>query len=98
MSQEIIKNSESSGQSSRGAVAVIGDVEKLIKVAQILETVGQAVIPAIIEGAINVEKPAATALSPPNDPVRSLPKGFHFLHSTQAQPNDEESSADSDWK
>lgn len=93
MSQEMTQRSENSGQNSRGAVAAISDVEKLIKVAQILGTVGQTVIPAIVEAAINADKPPAAA---PNDPVRSLPKGIHFIHAVLMPLNDAEISSDSE--
>lgn len=41
-----------------GQRGVVSDIEKLKKIAKILETVGQAVLPAVVDGQINAQKSA----------------------------------------
>lgn len=67
---------EPTTQERAGVVAVLGDIQKFIKVAQILETVGEAVVQNVENNIIPTPVPAAT----PVDSVRSAAKGIHFLH------------------
>lgn len=87
ISEEITRIPESGGPSGRG---VIGDIEKLKKVAEILETVGQAVLPAIIDSQVNAQK----AIQTPSEPPKGIPKGFHLLHNVAiAQQNNDDGLA-----
>lgn len=81
---EIMLQSENAASNGRG---VIGDIEKLKKVAEILETVGQAVIPAIIESTLNSEKSVPAGAEALKRPA----KGLLLVHSAIAHNgNDDE--------
>lgn len=63
------------GQQQR---AVLGDIDKLKKVAEILETIGQAVIPVVIDSQASIQ-PSETAAS------SHFPKGIKFLQDKRHQ-------------
>lgn len=77
------------GPSSR---AVIGDIEKIKKVATLLEAVGEAVIPVISETIVNSEKAVIpAAIVEPGSAGKVLPRGLQLLHSAiSGGPNDAE--------
>lgn len=68
---------------------VIGDIEKLKKIAEILQTVGQAVIPAIIESTVNGDKGSSNG----GDSQKRPGKGLFLVHSAIAHNgNDDEAN------
>lgn len=56
ITDEINKIQSENDNPQTGQRTVVSDIEKLKKIAQILETVGQAVIPAVVDGQINAQK------------------------------------------
>lgn len=69
------------GQQQR---TVLSDIDKLKKIAQILETVGQAVIPAVVDSQTNALKSETGA----TDAGKHIPKTIKFLQNHHPQPND----------
>lgn len=72
---------------TNGQRTVVGDIEKLKKIAQILETVAQTVLPVAVDGqanAVNSENSAKASVS--SEPGKILPKGLKLLqhHNTLA--------------
>lgn len=82
------KDTQNSNATVGGQRAVVGDIEKLKKIAQILETVGQALLPAVVDGQINAQNMETNAVKPTvsSEPVKILPKGLKLLqhHSSQS--------------
>lgn len=72
------------GTIASGQRGVISDIEKLKKIAQILETVGQAILPAVVEGQTSAQKQVqsaggSVANSGSIEPGNILPKGLKLL-------------------
>lgn len=83
--------SVANGTGSGGQRTVISDIEKLKKIAQILETVGQAVLPAVVDGPLSEANSIKSNVQ--SEPAKILPKilQHHSLVSnlneaTQVQP------------
>lgn len=77
---------------------VISDIEKLKKIAQILETVGQAVLPSVVDGQVNAQNAETNSVkaSASSEPVKILPKGLKLLqhhNSLASNLNDQPPSA-----
>lgn len=65
---------------SNGQRTVVGDIEKLKKIAQILETVAKTVLPVAVDGqanAANSENSAKASVS--SEPGKIMPKGLKLL-------------------
>lgn len=59
---------------------VISDIEKLRKIAEIIATVGEAVIPAVVNEQNNAKSSQASA----NEPTKSFPKNLHLINHHEA--------------
>lgn len=77
--------------------AIISDIEKLKKIAEILETVGQVVLPTVVNSQANTQKSAvSTSISSTGtgESVKILPKGLKLLqHHASIATNVDEASA-----
>lgn len=85
---EDLANMQNTNSTTGSQRAVIGDIEKVKKIAQILETVGQALLPAVLDGQLNAQNSETNSpkASGPSETVKSLPKGLKLLqhHNTLA--------------
>lgn len=66
---------------------VLSDIDKLKKIAQILETVGQAVIPAVVDSQTNAQK-SETASTDAGKYIPKTIKLFQSHHTNDANDND----------
>lgn len=87
MSKEsnLMDANSSNGGSGR---AIIGDIEKIKKVANLLEAVGGAIIPVISEtivNSVNSERSVSANAAEPSTAAKVIPRGLHFLHAAIAQ-------------
>lgn len=83
MSKEI-SQMDAAGMGTGSGRAVLGDIDKIKKVAALLEAVGEAVIPVIIETTVNSDKPAPLS-GEPSTASKVIPRGLHLLHSAITQ-------------
>lgn len=64
-----------------GQRTVVSDIDKLKKIAQILETVGQALLPTVVDGQVNAQNAESNSVKATvsSEPVKILPTGLKLL-------------------
>lgn len=96
------KDMQNGNGTSGGQRTVVGDIEKLKKIAQILETVGQAVLPAVVDSQINAQNSETNSakIGVSSEPGKILPNGLKLLqhHSSLASSLNEPSPVQSHSK